>query len=327
LLRVSAPLIEPCDGRLHPSVGLSYDSFNGRMPHDEHVNDIIFAGEILKIGRWRLPAGHPRYVDSGPTRHYLFVFPRTTGWIQHAGERAFVVDPNVVTFYNQHQEYTRRSISPQGDHSDYYAIQPHVLRQVVAAWDQAAAESHDRIMRLTHGPSDPATYWRQRMVYTQVRHGSADPLFVEETMLAVLTRLMELAYGQQPESTGRRVELVEHAREIIAAHFTSPLTLTALARATGASVFHLCRVFRERTGVTIHAYRNQLRLRTALERAADPSVDLSALALDLGFSTHSHFTSAFKRLYGMTPSDLRRRASARLMSELTGAGNTSRQSW
>ena len=291
----------------------------------EHVNEIVFAGEILKIGRWRLPAGHPRYVDSGPTTSYLFVFPRTSGWIQHAGGRAFVVDPNVVTFYNRHQEYTRRSISPQGDHSDYYAIQPDVLRQVVKVWDPAAAENTERIIRWSHGPSDALTYWSQRMVYLHARHGSPDALFVEETMLAVLRRLMELAYGQPAGSTERRADLVEHAREVIAAHFTSPLTLTALARATGASVFHLCHVFRERTGVTIHAYRNELRLRTALERAADPSMDLSALALDLGFSTHSHFTSAFKRLYGATPSDLRRRASGRRISEMADAVNTSRR--
>lgn len=34
--------------------------------------------------------------------------------------------------------------------------------------------------------------------------------------------------------------------------------------------------------------------------------DLSALALDLGFSTHSHFTSAFRQLYGRTPAELQR---------------------
>jgi AraC family transcriptional regulator len=71
------------------------------------------------------------------------------------------------------------------------------------------------------------------------------------------------------------------------------------------SVFHLCRTFRAVTGQTIHAYRTQLRLRAALERVEYAS-DLSAVALDLGFSSHSHFTAAFRRAFGVTPSGVRR---------------------
>ena len=74
----------------------------------------------------------------------------------------------------------------------------------------------------------------------------------------------------------------------------------------GASVFHLARTFRRRTGFSLHAYRNQLRVRTALEHLASPGTDLVALALDLGFSSHSHFTETFRRGFGVTPSEARR---------------------
>ena len=296
------------------------------MRPSEHVNEIVFAGDILKIGRWRLPAEHRNFTDSGPTKNYLFVFPRTAGWIEHAGGRAFVADPNIVTYYNRHQEYVRRAINPAGDHSDYYAIDQHVLRQIVAVWDPAAAET-DRILRVTHGPSDAFTYLQQRMVYTHVRRSpSPDALFVEETMVNVLERLMEMAYGQQGiVRSDRQRDLVEHAREVLASHFAAPLTLTALARAAGSSVFHLCRLFRGHTGLTIHAYRNQLRLRTALGRVAEPSIDLSALAFDLGFSSHSHFTSAFRQLYGLTPSELRRQANERRLLNLACAASSGRR--
>jgi AraC family transcriptional regulator len=296
------------------------------MRPDEHVNEIVFASEILKIGRWRLPAAHARFTDSGPVRHYLFVFPRTTGWIQHAGDQPFVADPNVVTFYNQHQEYRRQRISPKGDQSDYFAMQPDIYRQVIAHWDRAAADEPDRFIPFSHGPSDAGTYWDQRMVYNHVRRTAApDALFVEETMLNVLGRLMELAFAQRAPGSARHRDLVEHTRELIAARFAGSLTLAALGRATGSSVFHLCRVFRARTGMTIHAYRNQLRLRTALERAADPSVDLSGLALDLGFSTHSHFTHAFRQLYGLTPSDLRRQAGGRQLLRRVSPASSGRR--
>jgi AraC-like DNA-binding protein len=56
----------------------------------------------------------------------------------------------------------------------------------------------------------------------------------------------------------------------------------------------------------MHGYRNQLRLRAALESLRDPRVDLSGLALDLGFSSHSHFTVMFRRSFGCPPSQFRR---------------------
>jgi len=59
-------------------------------------------------------------------------------------------------------------------------------------------------------------------------------------------------------------------------------------------------------------YRYQLRLRLA--RALDllPRVDdLTALGLELGFSSHSHFTTAFRQLYGQSPSAFRTAARGR----------------
>jgi AraC-like DNA-binding protein len=50
-----------------------------------------------------------------------------------------------------------------------------------------------------------------------------------------------------------------------------------------------------------------LRLRASLEAIAERSLDLTSVALDHGFSSHSHFTAAFRREWGMTPSDWRAR--------------------
>jgi AraC-like DNA-binding protein len=277
------------------------------MRRDEHVNEIVFASEILKIGRWRLPASHASFADSGPARNYLVVFPRTSAWIQHAGKPAFVADPNIVTLYNQHQEYTRRPIAPVGDWCEYYAIAPDVLRQIVAAWDPASADEPSRILRLTHARADAQTYLAQRAVYRHVRATDMpDAMFVEETMVSLVSRVLGSAYERPSAANASQRDLVEHVRQLLAGHFSRRFTLTELAVASGASVFHLCRVFRAVTGTTIHAYRNQLRLRAALAAVLDSRRDLSTLALDLGYSTHSHFTAAFRACYGLTPSAARR---------------------
>ena len=121
--------------------------------------------------------------------------------------------------------------------------------------------------------------------------------------------MTELAYAtQSPKAQRRRrddVDVIEAARDMIARRFKDNLSLSEIAREVGSSVFHLARIFKTRTGFSLHAYRNQLRLRSALERLRDPGIDLTGIALDLGFSSHSHFTETFRRAFGKTPSAVR----------------------
>ena len=78
--------------------------------------------------------------------------------------------------------------------------------------------------------------------------------------------------------------------------------------ATKTAAEDLCRLFRRHTGMTLHEYRTELRLRDALDRLASRRGDLTRIALDLGFSSHSHFTAAFRRAFGMTPTAFVRQA-------------------
>jgi AraC-like DNA-binding protein len=64
-------------------------------------------------------------------------------------------------------------------------------------------------------------------------------------------------------------------------------------------------VFRAETGFSVDRYHRALRLRAALERLPAHGGRLSALALDLGFSSHSHFSDTFRREFGVAPSAVR----------------------
>ena len=63
------------------------------------------------------------------------------------------------------------------------------------------------------------------------------------------------------------------------------------------------------TGSSIHQYRIQLRVHTALLRLRE-DIDLCSLGLELGFATHSHFTETFRRAFGRPPSAVRELLSA-----------------
>ncbi len=116
--------------------------------------------------------------------------------------------------------------------------------------------------------------------------------------------------------TGR--ELTEEAKLVLANTFRDSLPLPDIATALAVSIFHLCRVFRKGTGLSLHGYRQQLRLRASLDEIGIPGTDLTELALDLGFSSHSHFTATFRRAFGFPPSYFRGKMNSRLVRELEG---------
>ena len=277
-----------------------------------HLDVVVFASPLMRVGRWRCPADHPHFIDSGPTPDALFVFPREGVWITHDGDQPFVADANTVTYYNKGQAYRRRKLSARGDLCEWFAVAPEAIAETLSAHEPAAIDRPQVPFQFTHGPSDSESYLRQRMVFEHVsRERNADQLFVEEAVLSILGDVTRLAYERggvkRPARSRRRrdVDLVESARDVIARQFKENLSLSEIARQVQSSVFHLARIFKARTGFSLHAYRNQLRLRTALERLAEPGVEIVDIALDLGFSSHSHFTETFRRSFGKTPSVVR----------------------
>ncbi len=78
-----------------------------------------------------------------------------------------------------------------------------------------------------------------------------------------------------------------------------------MGRAVGASPAYVTDVFRRFEGISLRRYVTQLRLARALVELPY-STDITSLALDLGLSSHSHFTLAFRRAFGCTPSEFRR---------------------
>jgi AraC-like DNA-binding protein len=287
------------------------------------VDRVVFSSATLRVGLFRCPPAFPGFADTGPIDGHLIVFPRTGVTITHAGGRPIVADPNVVMFYNDRQIYRRGQLSHRGDLCEWFAFAPAALVDAIGPFDPAVENRPGRPFALTHGPSEAQVYLLQRMVVAHVLGGAADPVYVDETMLAVLGRVVAGAYaargGLRRNRGDRRRDgaaLAHDVQALLATTVGTRLRLDEIARAVHSSPFHLCRVFRASTGTTIHAYLNQIRLRTALEFIADGYADLAALGVELGFSSHSHFTQAFRHAFGASPSELRRNATPRRIHEL-----------
>jgi AraC family transcriptional regulator len=268
---------------------------------------VVFESGDVCVGEFRCPTDHPHFRNSGPCSHYCVVFPRTAVIIRQGNAR-IVADPNVATLYNRAQEYEREPLSPRGDLCEWYGVSPALLRDVLGARDPRAADDERRPIRFTHATVDARVYLAQRHLFRRVTDGTADTLCVEETIVGLLDAVLASAYGggtPRGVPNGRARDLVHDTQCLLDRHATEPLGLSKIARAVGASMFHLCRCFRAGTGLTLHEYRTQLRLRGALEALESGDRDLTRVALDSGFSSHSHFTAAFRRVFAATPSRVR----------------------
>jgi AraC family transcriptional regulator len=260
---------------------------------------ILFRTPSVAVGAFRCPRSHPLFRDTGPIENDVFVFPRTRVAIAHAGGRRFTADPGVVTLYNRGQLYARTAVD-DADRSDWFAVDRALALELVRDPDPDG-----RPFRRSHAPSAAATYLRQRRLFERLRSGDPpDALAVEEEVLLLLADVLRDGAAAAPPVDGEAADVAERARVELGARCAEDLSLAALARAVGVSRSRLCRAFRRATGTTLHAYRDGLRLRRALEALPGCS-DLTALALDLGYASHSHFGARFRRAFGMTPSEAR----------------------
>jgi AraC family transcriptional regulator len=141
----------------------------------------------------------------------------------------------------------------------------------------------------------------------------SDRLASEETTLGLVQAIVsdfDLSREDRPVPMTAR-QRVQRARAFIASKPEADHSLEEVAAAAACSPFHLARLFRRHTGMTVRGYRRRLRLAMALEHMADGETDLTGLAIRAGFSDHSHMTRSFRKVFGSTPSALRERLRGR----------------
>jgi len=283
------------------------------MTTNAPLNRIVANASSASAGAFACQADDPRFADTGPIEHFLVYFPRHAVWIRHDGARPFVADLQLATIYNRGQRYTRRAIASAGDSGDWYAVSEELAREIVATFDPTTASDHERPFAFQAAPVDATLFLQQRIFSRQLRRSGHVALSVEEEILTLVSAVIGNAYRAQqtarqpPRRRGggaRQEVLVARAKEALLHEVAENTSVTMLAHQLNTSPFHLCRVFRAHTGLSLHQYRVQHRLRASIERVASRE-SLSTVAADLGFASHAHYTSVFRRQWRTTPSKLR----------------------
>ena len=264
------------------------------------VENSIFSSCLVLLAEYHCRPDDPLFANSGPSNAHSIVFPLTSTRILKEGS-VILEAPTAVTLFNAGVEYSSEVISAEGSHCAWMSLDSELLLEIVTENGDGAL-CRDRPFPVDQVAIEAPVFMRQKNLFRFARRfGDADPLKVEEESIAIA----EEVAARIRKPSGRRVRVsegvIERARSTLAAHFAEPLSLADVARQTGVSSAYLSRTFRSVTGQTMHAFREELRLRRALDLLPDFRGDFTRVALDLGYSSHSHFSSRFRRYFGLTP--------------------------
>ena len=238
----------------------------------------------------------------GFSAEFQVVFPYRGILVWHVGGDDVIGDANQVLFVSGGEGY-RLSDPLSGGFAELIVTpEPDVLAKLADA-SEVDLRSHPLFRRRSRRVDAHVQSLRTRFLAWASGVSEIDDLGAEELILA----LLQLALGDdrrsdRPSASSRH--LIRQTKEFLEAELANRIRLDQVGRAVGASPEYLTDLFRRVEGVPLHKYVIQLRLARALVELPHAD-DLSALAFDVGFSSHSHFSAAFRRAFGCTPSEFR----------------------
>ena len=233
------------------------------------------------------------------------VFPYRGVYVRHMGRDEAVAEANQVLFFNAGEPYRVSHPVPGGDASLTLIVDEPLLRELAPPGflrDGAALEFRRQRLRI-----DPRAQALVALLRHSLREKIAEPLEAEGLALTLVRRSLSPRTTHAAGASFGRQRLVDRAKLVLASDPARRWTLAEIAAELRASPVYLTQVFQQVEGVPLYRYQLRLRLARALDLLAQYE-DLTALGLDLGFSSHSHFSAAFRSIYGRSPSEFKRSA-------------------
>jgi AraC-like DNA-binding protein len=270
------------------------------------------------------PASCACGAEEESTSHSI-AFPRAGVFVKHRGRQQVVADCTQVMFFNGGETYQVSHPVAGGDDCTSFAFADDILQDALSRFEPGLRDKPAAPFAFTHAPNEPRTIFFVHRLRQVLRSGGAGGLAVDEMSMDLLAAIIDATYrsrGHRPRPASTRSQQVqreraEAAKQFLDSRFHTPVGLADVGRAVHYSPYHLARFFRQVVGIPIHQYLIRLRLGAAVERLADGAADLTELALNLGYSSHSHFSEAFRRVFGCAPSDFRHRLSSERLRELS----------
>jgi AraC-like DNA-binding protein len=233
------------------------------------------------------------------------VFPYRGVYVRRLGRDEAVAEANQALFFNAAESYRVRHPVSGGDASLTLIISESELHELAPSpllHEGAALAFRRQSLRI-----DPRAQALVALLRHSLRQNIAEPLEAESLALTLAQRAMGPRTTHAAGASAGRRRLADRVKLLLSTDLSRRWTLAEIAAEVGGSPVYLTQVFKQVEGLPLYRYQLRLRLARALDLLAQYD-DLTELGLDLGFSSHSHFSAAFREAYGRSPSEFRRTA-------------------
>ena len=141
--------------------------------------------------------------------------------------------------------------------------------------------------------------------------GSLKKLFLLSKSIEILVLQAEAydRYLKQKQSYKKmpgEIDRLVHAREFMEKHMSAPPTLSELSREIGLNEYKLKRGFKALYGCTVFNYLSGFRLEKAQYELQHSEKTIAEISTELGYSSSQHFSNAYKKKFGVSPSQCRK---------------------
>lgn len=274
----------------------------------EIIAQSLLATDTIEIRDVCCQGRHAQLSGEECTTATHLVFPYRGVFVRHLGRDRAIAEANQVLFFNTGESYRVSHPVPGGDASVSLAISDAVLREL--APKALLRDGPVPAFRRQRLRIDPRAQALVALLRHSLRQGIAEPLEAESLALTLARRALGSRTTHVPGASSVRQRLADRTKLVLASDPARRWTLAEIAAEVGHSPVYLTQVFQQVEGLPLYQY--QLRLRLARALALLPHYDdLTSLSLDLGFYSHSHFSTAFAKVYGYSPSKFRQAAAER----------------
>ena len=233
------------------------------------------------------------------------IFPYRGVYVHHVGHDQAVAEANQVLFFNAQEGYRVSHPVAGGDGSLTLVIEESQLQELapVEILHRSSGVAFRRRRLRIDAPAQALVALLRHGLHQKV----AEPLEAEVLALTLVRRTLGPRSSHAPGASVGRQKLVDRAKLVLSSDLMRRWTLAEIAGELRVSAVYLTQVFQQVEGLPLYRYQLRLRLARALDLLARYD-DLTTLALDLGFSSHSHLSATFRKVYGCSPSAFKRSA-------------------
>ncbi|CAI0797280.1 helix-turn-helix transcriptional regulator [Serratia entomophila] len=223
------------------------------------------------------------------------------------GERRLQVSSGDVVIINPQQAH---ACNPIADQRWSYIMFYIDLAWLGALQQELAGGGGDRFIPFTQALSrDAALFVGLNQLYALLIDPQLARLEKHIALVEYFSTLQRKLGGAGPGDTRDHPRL-EAAAAYISAHCTQPLMLEDICRAAALSPSYLIRAFRQRYGMTPHAYLVNRRIQYG-HRLLRCGYPIAVAASESGFADQAHFQRTFKLLLAATPGQYQKPSASR----------------